>query len=432
MKLLHFLIFFCLVFLWQPKLKAQSVRPDVTHYQVYVVPDFENQQISGKVNIQFNLSKKADKVIFDTGNLSITNVAGENIQGFAQREEKVILDLLNPEIGTYQVQMEYEGKPTRGLIFSTQREELYTVYFTEEWMVCNAIPDDKATFQLAILIPNHLESVASGILIDTVSKADDKTLYTWQQDYATPAYTYGLAVGQFNKFQEMQSEVLLNYYSANYTPKELEKIFSTTADMLSFFEEKASVPLPQKVYSQILMGNHYQEMSGFAVLKKSYGKMTLKDSMETNLMAHELAHQWWGNRVTCKNWKHFWLNEGMATFMSAVYNEHCFGDKKYEQDIDAYFKVYTTIKAKGKDKSLVFSDWSNPSGDDRNLVYFKGAYVMHLLRQELGDALFWKGIRYYTQKYFGKSVVTKDFQVAMEEGTQRDLADFFEFWVYNK
>ena len=98
------------------------------------------------------------------------------------------------------------------------------------------------------------------------------------------------------------------------------------------------------------MGNHYQEMSGFAVLKNAYGNMVLADSTETNLIAHELAHQWWGNRVTCKNWKHFWLNEGLTTFMSAAYNEHCFGWKKYQQDIDAYFKVYKKIKARGKDK----------------------------------------------------------------------------------
>lgn len=134
-------------------------------------------------------------------------------------------------------------------------------------------------------------------------------------------------IGNFNKFQEIHNGVLLNYYAADYTSPEMEKIFNPTGDMLSFFEEKAGVPFPQKIYSQILMGNHYQEMSGFAILKNAYGKMVLKDSMETNLIAHELAHQWWGNRVTCKNWNHFWLNEGFATFMSAAYNEHFFGQK---------------------------------------------------------------------------------------------------------
>ena len=84
--------------------------------------------------------------------------------------------------------------------------------------------------------------------------------------------------------------------------------------MLDFFESKSGIPYPQKSYAQVLIGNHYQEMSGFAVLNHKYGTMVLKDGTETNLISHELAHQWWGNRITCRSWKHMWLNEGMATF----------------------------------------------------------------------------------------------------------------------
>ncbi|MFK7935318.1 MAG: M1 family aminopeptidase, partial [Saprospiraceae bacterium] len=139
---------------------------------------------------------------------------------------------------------------------------------------------------------------------------------------------------------------------------------------------------------------------------------------------------WWGNMITCESWKHFWLNEGFATFMSAAYNEHRFGQEKYQANINAYFEVYKKIKAKGNDKPLVFKQWSNPSGDDRSLVYFKGAYVLHLLRKELGDALFWKGIKSYTQTYYGQSVTTKDFQLAMEKSSGQSLENFFNEWVY--
>ncbi|MEM9679926.1 MAG: M1 family aminopeptidase [Bacteroidota bacterium] len=210
----------------------------------------------------------------------------------------------------------------------------------------------------------------------------------------------------------------------------MEQIFQYTGDMVSFFEEKTGIRLPQDSYSQILIGHHYQEMSGFAILRKSYGELVLNDSTETNLIAHELAHQWWGNSITCKNWNHFWLNEGFATFMSAAYNEHRFGKAKYQENIDAYFKVYDAIKSKGGDNPLVFERWLNPSRDDRNLVYFKGAYVLHLLRIELGEALFWKGIKEYSRAYYGKAVTTKDFQLAMEKASNQSLKDFFEEWVY--
>jgi aminopeptidase N len=158
--------------------------------------------------------------------------------------------------------------------------------------------------------------------------------------------------------------------------------------------------------------------------------MVLKDSTETNLISHELAHQWWGNRITCKNWGHFWLNEGLTTYLSAAYNEYRFGTEKYNTDINTYFKVYQEIKNRKKDKPLVFVDWSNPTRDDRNIVYFKGAYVLHLLRQEVGEQNFWEGIRNYSQKNFDKLVTTQDFQHAIEEIVGRDLDKFFNEWVY--
>ena len=224
----------------------------------------------------------------------------------------------------------------------------------------------------------------------------------------------------------------MNYYSAAYSAEELQTIFLRTGEILDFFEAKSGIPYAQPSYSQILIGNHYQEMSGFSILKESYGKLVMKDSTETNLISHELAHQWWGNMITCENWNHFWLNEGIATFMSAAFNGHKFGNDKYQSDIDSYRKVYESIKEKGKDKALVFGDWSNPTKEDHNLVYFKGAYVIHLLRLELGEKDFWKGIKFYSQKYFGRSVNTFDFQIVLEEATGRDLNPFFTKWIYEK
>jgi len=305
----------------------------------------------------------------------------------------------------------------------------YTVFSTSQWMVCNDAPDDRARFTLDLLIPSDKNCVASGELIKKTDQKD-KTLYSWRQDYESPSYTYGFAIGNFHEYEEDHNGVTLKYYSKDYQPDELRDIFSNTRDMMDFFTQISGLDYVQSTYSQILMGDHYQEMSGFSVLKNSYGQLVQKDSTEMNLISHELAHQWWGNRITCKNWNHFWLNEGFATFLSAAYNERRFGREKYDSDIKSYFDVYQDIKNRGNDKSLIFEDWSNPTGDDRNLVYFKGAYVLHLLRQELGDAAFWKAIRSYSRKYAGKSVETIDFQRSVEESSGEDLDLFFNEWVY--
>lgn len=431
LKPFPFLLF--LAFLYPNNLIAQSIETqqlDVLNYDVYLIPNLSTQTIKGNVCLRFKTIAEANQVIFDAGNLKVTDIKGNNVKGFTQKNSKLIISLQQKDPTEQEIQIFYEGKPKRGVVFSTALQQVYTVFFSSEWMICNASPNDKASIQLELLIPASLISIANGTLVDTLQKADNKVLYAWNQPYETPAYTYGFTIGTFNKVTDHYKNIRLDYYAHNHTPKEIEKIFQYTGDMLSFFEQKAGIPFPQNTYSQILIGHHYQEMSGFAILKNTYGAMILQDSTETNLISHELAHQWWGNRITCKNWNHFWLNEGFATFLSAAYNEHRFGQQKYLKDINSYFKVYTKIKAKGGDKPLVFKDWSNPTVDDRNLVYFKGAYVLHLLRKELGDDLFWKGILYFTQKYDGQSVVTKDFQLAMETSSNKSLANFFNTWVY--
>ena len=166
------------------------------------------------------------------------------------------------------------------------------------------------------------------------------------------------------------------------------------------------------------------------MLPESYGRAVLTGEGSVSLGAHELAHQWWGNMVTCRDWTHFWLNEGFATFMAAAYDERRFGQAQYLKDIDGVRRRYETVRDAGHDKPLVFPNWNRPTADDRTLVYQKGAYVLHLLREQLGEQAFWGGIRDYTRTHFGKSVTTVDFQKAMEQSSGRDLSKFFSAWVY--
>lgn len=402
---------------------------DVSSYELILSVDIENKSFLGTVDIDFLIPPDAKEVVFDCGALRITEVTGRNVASYEQKNKKVKISLNTRNEKQNNIKITYSGVPSHGLIFLPKTQEVYTVFSTSQWMVCNDSPNDRAKFKIELSIPARKLCIASGVLKKT-SLEGDRMRYSWVQDYESPSYTYGFAIGPFNKSKDTHGKASLNYYATAYDADELEKIFLPTGEMIDFFETKSGVPYVQSSYSQILIGNHYQEMSGFSVLKESYGRLVMNDSTETNLISHELAHQWWGNIITCENWNHFWLNEGVATFMSAAFNEHKFGKEKYESDISSYQKVYESIKEKGKDKSLVFPNWSNPTGDDRNLVYFKGAYVMHLLRMELGEDDFWKGLKFYSQKYFGKSVNTLDFQKAMEESTRRDLNAFFMKWVY--
>jgi hypothetical protein len=115
-----------------------------------------------------------------------------------------------------------------------------------------------------------------------------------------------------------------------------------------------------------------QEMSGFSVMSEDNGRAVLADPRAESLIAHELAHQWWGNRVTCAAWTHMWLNEGFATFMSAAFMEQRFGRDEYLRTVEAWRSRYPAVREAGHDRSLIFADWIRPWADDRALVYQKG------------------------------------------------------------
>lgn len=427
-NVISFLIILILLII-SDKVSSQNIQPDVTNYHLTVEPNFDDSYIKGSVIVYFKINSDADSVVFNSGSLEINNVKGEDVIGFKKINKDLIVYLSKRNRLKNIIVIDYQGKPRRGLLFDKENNQAYTSYFTSDWMICNDSPEDKACFHLDITIPIDKTCVASGELVNK-KKHSNKILYSYSLNTESPSYTYGFAIGKFNEAEETHNGVSLKYYALNYPSEQIKDIFKETPNMLSFLEEKSGIKYFQSTYSQVLTGKYFQEMSGFSTLKDKYGKMVLADSTETNLISHEMAHQWWGNQITCKGWNHFWLNEGMATFMSAAYNEYRFGKEVYLSNIESYRKVYEDIKKRGNDKSLVFENWDNPSKDDRNLVYFKGAYVIHRLKEKLGDEAFWNAIRFYSTKYVGKTVETIDFQKAIEKSSGFDLNDFFNEWVY--
>ncbi|MEO1051751.1 MAG: M1 family metallopeptidase [Bacteroidota bacterium] len=401
---------------------------DVTHYNLTITPEISKGYVQGEVSIHFSINPKAREIKLNADNLSIKSVTGAYVDTFSKNGNDLLIGLSERNDTENVVTIAYEGNPKRGLLFNSDRGEAYTVYFTSEWMVCNDQTDDRASLALNILVPKGKTCVASGELTGKEER-DHETLFKWNQHYMTPPYTYGFAIGDFDEVTDHVGEVKLNYYTSTLDGKTLKKVFEETGAILQFFEEKSGVKYVQNSYSQILMGNHYQEMSGLSVLRTSYAAAVLKDSSEIHLTSHELAHQWWGNMITCKSLKHFWLNEAFAVYMASAFNEHRFGVAKYDSDIALYKGIYDDLLKRGKDKPLIFSKWI-PSRDNRNVVYYKGAYVLHLLREEIGQEAFWKGIKSYSQQYFGKSVETLDFQKSMEASAGRSLDQFFDQWVY--
>jgi aminopeptidase N len=405
---------------------------DVLHYAATLEPDIANKSVKGSVLIR--VLTTSNVVEFDCGDLVIDSVTenGKLIQ-FSVNDHKLRVSLRESrgkrDFKT-QIEIKYHGTPRRGIRFFPDRQQVYTVFSTSQWMICSDDPADKATFTLKLVLPSTLTAVGNGELVSQHEMENQKRVIEWRQRSPVPTYIFGFAAGPFKVVKEKRRNVELQYLATNYSEPEVRRIFRAAPDMLDFFEARAGVKYAGKTYTQVLAaGGVEQEMSSFTALKESYGKDLLDNEQDLSLAAHEFAHQWWGNMVTCRDWNHFWLNEGVATFMAAAYVEHRFGRAAYMKEIETYRTNYEKVRAAGKDKSLIFPDWLHPTSEDRTLVYDKGAYVLHLLREEMGERAFWRGLQIFTRRHFGKSVVTSDFMGAMEEANGKSLKEFFAKWV---
>ena len=267
----------------------------------------------------------------------------------------------------------YHGMPASGLVFDPEREQIYTVFSTSQWMIALDDPAARATLRLRLKMPRAWLGAGSGREVSRRDVSADQSLIEWQQDRPVPTYTFGFAVGAFTEVSARASAVTLRYLGRGFSAEDLQRIFGESAAMFAFFADRSGVPYPGATYAQVLVARTAgQEMANLSIVSEEYGRAVIADRSALGLIAHELAHQWWGNMVTCQAWTEFWLNEGFATFMAAAYREHRFGRDTYLADIGAMKARYEQVRTRGNDRPLIFPNWDRPTADDRTLVYQKG------------------------------------------------------------
>ena len=424
---------------------AQPVAPpagaafDALHYAVRLDPDVSAGTLKGREALAvrigtYGVGVPASTLTFDCGELTIDTVHENGaVVPFAREGRRLVLRLQRPARPNERrrFDIEYHGAPRFGLTLLGDRAQAYTTFSTSQWMVAVDTPADRATLDLSVAVPAEWAAAGSGREVSRRRQPDGTTLYRWRQDRPVPSYTFGFVAGRFSEATARHGGVRLRYMGAGFSGDELRRVFRDTGAMLAFFEDRAGVRYPSDAYAQALVATSGgQELAGLAHMAEAYGRVVLDDSTATSLIAHEIAHQWWGNSIACRDWTHFWLNEGMATFMAAAFRERQLGREAYLVTVNAWRERLTQLRAAGHDKPLVFPDWDRPTADDRAVVYQKGALVLHELRETLGDTVFWTALRAYTREHVGHSVTTADFQAALEKASGRRLDGFFDEWVY--
>jgi len=413
---------------------------DVLHYALTVTPDFDRRSISGESQVSFRSQRDAlAEVRFSANSLTVDRAAmrGEPVR-VSRASEEIVMTLPRPLARgqTATLTIAFHGVPARGLVFGAK--SVYTSYFTCDWMFCvQDRPGDKATIDLTVVVPKGMTSVGVGARGSVAATAagpgelGDFEAHTSRETRPYSSYVYGFAAGDFHVVSERQANAELVYLSETAPPERLRALFASTGEMVRFFEEKAGVRLPHGRYVQVhAPGTAAQEADAFSVIGDDMVSPILDDPQEDWVIAHELAHQWWGNLVTCADWSEFWLNEGITTFMTAAWKESRYGRAAYTAELDRARARVAKVRDQGWDRPLAFAGPYPSLGARRAVQYSKGALFMDHLRTTLGDEAFWRGLKSYTTVHAGGVVTSADLQRAMEMASARDLSATFTEWVY--
>lgn len=399
----------------------------ILSYKATIQPDLASKSIRGTTSITVI---RENEVVFPVYNLSVTGVSIDGKRApFQIKDQQLIISLGNERDKKQIIDVSYLGQPQRGLVFGPNY--VYSAFDTCAWMICREDPGEKAHVSFEIIVPKRFSVVASGDFLERREVANGFVAHLWRENRSYSTYTFGFAAGEFHQASMKVGNTELRYLGVSDHSALLLKKFKDTERMLEFLIGKSGVPLPHKIYTQVLVpGNAAQEMSSFSVLGNEVIDPILTDPQEDWGIVHELAHQWWGNLLTCKSWDHFWLNEGITVFMVAAYKQQRWGQDAYDREMALAKRRYQKAIDAGLDVPLTYKGEFPSMGLKRAIVYSKGALFMDALRNELGEKHFWEGIKKYTQKYVDASVVSQDFQRLMENTSGRKLDAIFKKWVY--
>ena len=347
-----------------------------------------------------------------------------------------------------EIAVEYSAAPRRGLYFVgpddgyphkpveawTQGEDEDSHY----WFPCYDYPNDRATSEVIATVPEKFTAISNGGLIANTHDPSARTrTFHWRHDVPHSTYLITLAAGEFVAIEERAGNVPVLYYVHPGREEDARRAFGNTPRMIQFFERIIGVPYPYAKYAQVavtdfIFGGMENTSATTQTADTLHDERAHLDFKSDPLVAHELAHQWWGDLLTCRDWSHAWLNEGFATYFEALWCEENLGADEFAWNLRQDREAYLAEDSHSYRRPIVCNRYRAPIELFDRHLYEKGSLVLHMLRREVGDALFFKSLNLYCNRHRGGNVVTRDLEQAFEDVTGRNLEWFFDQWVHKE
>jgi aminopeptidase N len=330
------------------------------------------------------------------------------------------------------------GREAQGAMIYSQGQSNFNSF----WFPCHDFPNDRLSVELLVTVDSAYAVISNGALLSKQDAAPGaagkpRSTWHWKQQHPHPAYLTMVAIGLFDVAdvggdQTARPGLPMRVYGPPGTANDLKTIFEATPRMVAYFEKLFDEPYPWEKYDQIIVRNFRwggMENTSATILAE-YAASKTDDN--TDLIVHELVHQWFGNLVTCRSWEHLWLNEGMATFGEWLWIEH---DKGRE----AYLNMARTARRNllvrpldpaPRSPAMISKYYGQPDDTFTKSEdpYGRGGLLLHMLRMRIGDAAFFKGLATYLDQWKFNQAETDDFRRVMEDVSGHSLERFFEQW----
>ncbi|HZS09606.1 MAG TPA: M1 family aminopeptidase [Blastocatellia bacterium] len=446
-----------------PEQQAPDRHFDLTHLSLDLHFDDEQETASGTATVTLRpLADGFTHFELDAAELDVTAVrlitagekgAGESDEGqsslaFETFQEKLAIELPRDysRDETLTVEIAYSCRPRKGLYFikpddkyPEKPRQIWSQGQTEDahwWFPCSDLPQQKMTTEMIATVRSNFFALSNGRLVSVTENAEQRTkTYHWRQDEPHPAYLVTVVVGEYERVQDHYDGLPVDYYVYRDQQAAGERLFARTPQMIEFFSRLYGHPYPYPKYAQILVSDFLFGAMENTSATTMTDRVLLDEQAAAELsyediVAHELAHHWWGDLVTCKHWSQIWLNESFATYSEYLWREYSCGEDEARFTLFQDFLTYLREDTSSHRRPIVHHGYFFSEELMDRHAYEKGACVLHMLRYALGDDGFFRSLAHYLNKFRFGVAETNDFKVAIEEATGKNLYWFFDQWIY--
>lgn len=444
----------------RPRQAEPSRDYDALHYRIQLRFDQEKRTFSGRTTV--TVTPFADgfgRCVLDAATFKVSSVVDAQSKRleFEQTKDKLIVHLGRQydfgEKVTFTVAYDTagserpsEGRATvidAGMRFNSKTANNPAVISAlsfprgaRHWFPCFDHPSDKATTEILATVPQDYSALSNGRLVGVTEHPGDKTrTFHWSQEKPHSTYLTVLVAGPYTIIRDKLGSLPINYWVYEKDAANALRSFRKTPAVIQFFSETYGVKYPWAKYDQITIPDFGggAECTSATILTHGtiHDARADQDYSSTWLVAHEAAHQWWGDLVTLRDWGHTWINEGMATYGEYLHTRHDLGDDEGAVNLLRKKNRYLSAARRGRLRPIVHDRWLQPNDNFDVNTYQRAAAVIHMMRFVLGDEPFFRALRHFLTEHAFQPVDTHDFLIAIKNATGQNLEWFFDQWLYS-